>query len=264
MAVFGTQTNTPEYFVRGALAPVVELTGGAVPAGTAATLLLAGTLLTINGTIQVVGANRKFVPNNGMRVPLDATIGNATTAVLSAAGHTNLNITADVSPATLTADCPTINATYNAPAIVPNTVIDYQDGRRERVLLTDIAGASTQDNLSVGTLAVTGSASIGNAPTDTLGFYGATAIARPSAYTQTYTTTSKTVADLTSATLTDSTTGTANTTVQDVTAAFSQTILNNNFADLVAQVNALRADLVATKNNLNSALDDLQALGLLA
>jgi len=39
--------------------------------------------------------------------------------------------------------------------------------------------------------------------------------------------------------LTDSTTGTADNTVADVTASFSQSILNNNFADLVAKVNEI-------------------------
>ena len=39
--------------------------------------------------------------------------------------------------------------------------------------------------------------------------------------------------------LTDSTTGTADGTVADVGAAFSQATLNNNFADVVAKINAL-------------------------
>lgn len=39
--------------------------------------------------------------------------------------------------------------------------------------------------------------------------------------------------------LTDSTTGTADATVADVGASFSQATLNNNFADLTAKVNAL-------------------------
>lgn len=96
-----------------------------------------------------------------------------------------------------------------------------------------------------------------------ISFFGATPIAKPSAYTQTYATTAKTHANLTSATLTNSTGGTANTTVQNVGATHSQTILNNNFADLVAQNNALRADLVNVKNVLNALIDDLQALGLI-
>lgn len=41
------------------------------------------------------------------------------------------------------------------------------------------------------------------------------------------------------AALTDSTGGTADATLADVTATFSQTILNNNFADLAAKVNYL-------------------------
>lgn len=43
--------------------------------------------------------------------------------------------------------------------------------------------------------------------------------------------------------LTDSTTGTANDTVADVGAAFSQSAINNNFADLAAKVNAILAAL---------------------
>ncbi|MFM2126257.1 MAG: hypothetical protein RL328_2708 [Acidobacteriota bacterium] len=41
--------------------------------------------------------------------------------------------------------------------------------------------------------------------------------------------------------LTDSTTGTADGTLADVGASFSQSTLNNNFADLAAKVNALAA-----------------------
>ena len=258
MPVFGTQTLNPEYFVRGALAPSIELTGGAVPAGTQATLLLAGTLLTINGYITVTGANRVFVPNMGVRVPADATIGNATTAVLSAVGHTPLNITSDVSPAVDMATCSTGNAIYRGTIVIPNSVIQYTDGRRD---IDSIAG----DNLTLtGNLTVSGNTVLGNAATDTIGFYGATPVIRPSVYTQTYTTASKVIANPTSAVLTDSTTGTANTVVQEVTVAFSQAILNNNFADLTAQINALRADSISNKNNITSLLDDLQALGILA
>lgn len=39
--------------------------------------------------------------------------------------------------------------------------------------------------------------------------------------------------------LTDSTTGTADNTVADVGASFSQATLNNNFADLIAKINAI-------------------------
>jgi hypothetical protein len=45
--------------------------------------------------------------------------------------------------------------------------------------------------------------------------------------------------------LTDSTGGTANDTVQDVTASFNQTILNDNFADLNAKINGVLQILAA-------------------
>lgn len=105
---------------------------------------------------------------------------------------------------------------------------------------------------------------IGTATTQKLGFWNATPIVQPSAFTQTFSTASKTHAALTSATLTDSTTGTADTTVADVGAAFDQTTLNNNFADIIAQVNALRVDVDNTKQVLNAVIDDGQAVGLLA
>jgi phage portal protein BeeE len=81
------------------------------------------------------------------------------------------------------------------------------------------------------------------------------------AITQTYSTAVTTQSNLTSATLTDSTTGTATTTVEDVGAAFSQATLNNNFADVVAQINALRVDIVNVKGVLNSVIDAMQANG---
>jgi hypothetical protein len=44
-------------------------------------------------------------------------------------------------------------------------------------------------------------------------------------------------------TTTDSTTGTGTTTLNDVTASFSQTILNDNFATIADQLNALQKAL---------------------
>jgi hypothetical protein len=108
---------------------------------------------------------------------------------------------------------------------------------------------------------------IGTGTTQLLGFWNATPVVRPSAYTQTYATATKTHANLTSATLTDSTTGTANTTVEEVTDNGDGTdnlTINNNFADLVAQVNALRVDLENAKQVLNAVIDDDQTIGIKA
>lgn len=70
-----------------------------------------------------------------------------------------------------------------------------------------------------------------------------------------------TVADpaaTTAVTLTDSTTGAASQTINDVTASFSQTILNDNFASLVDEINKLRADNVALRTQLVSLLSELR------
>jgi hypothetical protein len=101
-----------------------------------------------------------------------------------------------------------------------------------------------------------------NGGTVEMGFFGVTPTARFGALTQTYSTATATHAALTSATLTDSTTGNANTTVVDVTGSFNQGILNDNFADIIAQVNALRVDLENAKQFLNQSVDGLQLYGL--
>lgn len=99
--------------------------------------------------------------------------------------------------------------------------------------------------------------------TSTLGFFGASPVVRPAAYTQTYSTVDKTHANPTAVALTDATGGTADQTVADVTASFSQSVLNNNFADIADEINKLVADVADVKQLLNSVVDDLQSLGLL-
>lgn len=108
---------------------------------------------------------------------------------------------------------------------------------------------------------------IGTATNQLIGIWNATPVARPGAYTQTYSTADKTHAALTSATLTDSTGGTANTTVSAVAAGTDLTTnatINDNFADVTAQINALRVDLEDIKQLVNSVIDDFQSIGWLA
>lgn len=98
----------------------------------------------------------------------------------------------------------------------------------------------------------------------TVGFFSTTPAARPSAYTQTYATATRTHSNPTSVTLTDNSTGTADTTLEDVSGInFVAGKIANNFADLAAQVNALNVDMLVVKKLLNSVIDDLQTLGLL-
>jgi hypothetical protein len=121
----------------------------------------------------------------------------------------------------------------------------------------------TDVNVVLGTTTGT---KIGTATTQKLGFYNATPIVQPSAYTQTYSTADKTHANPTAATLTDNTAGTANTTLEALTSgsvyATDVAAIRNNFADLAAMVNKNTADMLDVKQIINSVIDDLQALGL--
>lgn len=103
-----------------------------------------------------------------------------------------------------------------------------------------------------------------------VGFYGVAPTVRPAAYTQTYATTSRTHNNLTSATLTDSTGGSKDNTVSAITAVngsgattAQETDINNNFAEVTEEINALRVDIENIKQVLNQVIDDLQLNGLL-
>lgn len=120
-------------------------------------------------------------------------------------------------------------------------------------------------NIAVGTTTGT---KIGTATTQKIGFWNVTPVVQPSAYTQTYSTASKTHPNATAATLTDNTAGTANTTLEalisGVTYATDVAAIRNNFADLAAMVNKLTADNLDLKKVVNQLIDDGQALGLLS
>ena len=86
----------------------------------------------------------------------------------------------------------------------------------------------------------------------TLGFYGVTPVTRPTAYTQTYATASRTHSNLTAATVTAS-------AVLITPYGFSSSAQADN---LVIAVNNLVTDLTNVKNILNQLIDDLQSVGL--
>lgn len=105
------------------------------------------------------------------------------------------------------------------------------------------------------------------ATTQKIGFYNATPIVRPSAYTQTFATADKTMAARTAAALTNNTGGTVSTTLAAITAGAAYTqadmlAVKNALASLADQVNKQRTDDLDTANVVNSLIDDLQALGL--
>jgi hypothetical protein len=87
----------------------------------------------------------------------------------------------------------------------------------------------------------------------TLGFFGVTLASRPTAYTQTYSTASKTHAAVTQLACPAGGTGAA--------AGGWSTAANRDLA--IASINAARTDIANLKNLVNAVIDDLQALGLL-
>lgn len=112
------------------------------------------------------------------------------------------------------------------------------------------------------------------------GAFGVAAVNRPTAYTQTYATATKTHAARTAVTLTDNSGGVANATVEalpdpadapltadalrDDLVANLIPALRNNFADIVAQINAIKVDSDNTAQFSNQMCDDHQALGWLS
>jgi hypothetical protein len=99
-----------------------------------------------------------------------------------------------------------------------------------------------------------------------LGFFGVTVTTRATAYTQTYSTSTKTHSAETSAALTDSTAGTPGATLAALTGTYASDVatIRNWGASLAAQVNALITDLTNVKGVLNAVIDDLQLYGLLS
>lgn len=105
---------------------------------------------------------------------------------------------------------------------------------------------------------------IGTATTQKLGFFNATPIVQPSAYTQTYATADKTHANPTATSLTSNGASGDNTLVDVTTIGVSDPAkVNANFDDVADEVNKLIVDLADAKQLVNSLIDDLQALGLI-
>jgi hypothetical protein len=114
-------------------------------------------------------------------------------------------------------------------------------------------------NIALGTTTGT---KIGTATTQKLGFYNATPVVQPSAYTQTYATADKTHANFTSVDITGITSSTTGSAMAEPSAACTQAAMQQNFRRIQDQFNALRADTADLKQIVNSVIDDLQTLGL--
>lgn len=97
----------------------------------------------------------------------------------------------------------------------------------------------------------------GTATAQKFGWWNAAPIGQPASANQ------AALGTLATVTLTDSTTGTAGTTVGDVGASFSQSTLNNINASFVAQLNHAVTDFASVKTLLNQLRADLVSAGIL-
>ena len=108
--------------------------------------------------------------------------------------------------------------------------------------------------------------------TNKLAFFGATAIVKPTAYTQTYDIADKIHANPTGVAITDNSGGIASQTIAAIYGGSAGTAVTTNepcetatkdaIASLADEVNKLIADVADVKQLVNSVIDDLQALGL--
>lgn len=115
-------------------------------------------------------------------------------------------------------------------------------------------------------LSATTGTKIGTATTQKLGFFNATPVVQPSAYTQTYSTADKTHANPTAASLTVADgAGTPDGTIAAIAtggASADQASVIEAVQELADQINKIVVDHADTKALVNSVIDDLQALGL--
>lgn len=96
----------------------------------------------------------------------------------------------------------------------------------------------------------------------TVGFYNVTPVTRPTAYTQTYSTTTRTHAAFTSSDITGITSSTTGSALAEPSAGYTQSEQQQNFRRIQDQFVLLRADLANLKQLVNSMIDDRQADGL--
>jgi len=142
---------------------------------------------------------------------------------------------------------------------------DAPAAKASTVTLASKTGGSNNHVLQITTTGI----QIATASGQKVGFFGATPVTQRGAYTQTYSTANKTMANLTSAALTNNTGGTVSTTLAAITAGTTYAQLDmqrvrNALASLADQVNKLRNDLIDVKQFANSIVNDLQSLGFIA
>lgn len=177
----------------------------------------------------------------------------------------------------------------SSASVVDNAIVRF-DGTTGQLIQGYTSGSPTISDTGAvtipTTLAVTQSATVGttlgvigkitgggeleldgalNHDGTTVGFYGVAPATQPTAYTQTYSTATKTHASPTATALTDSSGGSASQTLAAITGggAACENATKNAVASIADEVNKLITDLANVKQVVNQILDDLQTQGLL-
>lgn len=139
-----------------------------------------------------------------------------------------------------------------------NTSVMWRNAANDQDL--QILAVGNDDTVYLGNFAAT--IRVGNNSGALLGFYGATPAARTAAYTQTYSTATRTHANFTSADLTGISSSTTGSALAEPSGSYTQSEMQQNFRRIQDQFNALRADVANLKQLANSVIDDQQTYGL--
>jgi hypothetical protein len=135
-----------------------------------------------------------------------------------------------------------------------------------RVLVAGVDTEVLRYTAGTGLNVVAGDLSIANALDHngtTVGFYGVTPALRPSAYTQTYSTATRTHSAKVGLALTGIATSTTGTALAEPGAAYAQATMQQNFRRIQDQHNNVVTDVANIAQVLNQVIDDLQLNGLL-
>lgn len=148
------------------------------------------------------------------------------------------------------------------------TANEYKDvlGTTDQITVTHAVNSITLSIPSpfvIGNIGVVNALILGDLAHDgtNIGFYGAAPVTRPGVYTQTYSTTTRTHDARTHDTITDSTGGSASTTIGATPVIYDQTYFANALASIIKELNDAKVDAENTAAVLNQLIDDLQNRG---
>jgi len=171
---------------------------------------------------------------------------------VAAKTHPTVAIHSNTTPATDYMEIGNHDATNAKINVASGGLLFQLDGATEMTLAAGLLTLKDAFNIAVN--ATTGT-KIGTATSQKLGFFNATPVVQPSAYTQTYSTADKTLAAIITVGTLGGTANGALETVGNTMGGDVSGAIMNNFQEFLAEVTDI-------KQALNAVIDDLQALGL--